>query len=148
MDHIWRSTVMQGDHQWKEGFSSSDNPKMGPDVSRARVPITGEIQAEADDLLSGCHRGGQRHQMSAQSSWPSGPPSALEGAWFNVLISPLVGVRCDWRIPVAKPSAHPQSANQENYKRRHPETSEWIGCCTLRRRRGQFENLLNVHREL
>lgn len=125
MDHIWRSTVMPGDHQWKEGFSSSDNPKMGPVVSRAtEFPSLEKFKQKpmtyCQDVIE------ERRSISWVLEVDPLGSSALEGAWFNVLVSSLVCVRCDWRILVAKPGAHPQSANQENYKRRRPETSEWI----------------------
>lgn len=148
MDHIWRSTVMPGDHQWKEGFSSSDNPKMGPVVSRARVPITGEIQAEANDLLSGCvieERRSISWVLEVADPWAS--LQLLKVLELNILVSSLVCVRCDWRIPVAKPGAHAVSQSRKTTKEDvRKQVSGWL--LHSQGKHGQFESLLNVHREL
>lgn len=108
---------------------------MGQGCLRDRIPITGEIQAEADHSLLG---------LGASDKWLSWltpkVPFNSEGAWFHFLAPSVVGVWRDRRVPVAEPCAHTQSANQENYKRGHPETGEWTDACPPRRR-GQMETL-------
>lgn len=126
MNHIWRNTEIQGGYfqpSKRQDLGYSGTPKMRWHALRGSILIIEEIKAETKLVLSW---GDSGNWMSHWTSWPLSHPPTLQVDDTLCLLLLLVRVWRDWRVPGTEPSACTQPTNQENNKRGHPETGEWI----------------------